>query len=405
MINDYFKIALYSVFHRRLRSFLTIIGIFIGVAAIIALISVGQGLENAITEQFENLGTDKILVQPAGALFGSGPGTIKLKEEDVDEIEKVRGVEIATPSLFKGARVEFKGDAIYSIVYGTITDPKDQALYIDAGSELLKGDILRPGDTHKALVGYLLGESASYFRRPLEIGDSFFINGEEFSVLGIFKKVGHSQDDTRVVIPYEAAKEVLQIRGTEVDIIFVQTQEGFDPSLVADSIERRLRQFKDEKEGSETFDVQTSEQLLNTLGVILDIVTYILIGIAAISLLVGGIGIMNTMYMAVLERTREIGVLKAVGARNSHILTLFLLESGFLGFVGGLLGVLFGLGFAFLVSFFARLALGSDLIHVEVSFPLVFGTLFFSVVLGALSGALPARQASLLKPVESLRYE
>ena len=405
MIKDYLKIAVYNVFHRRLRSLLTIIGIFIGIAAVVGLISVGQGLENAIVDQFETLGTDKIIIQPAGALFGSGPGTIKLQESDVDVIEKVRGVEVATPSLFKSAKVEFGDESIFSFVMGGKTSLEEQELFVDAGGALEDGELLRSEDKREALIGWLLANSDTYFRRALKVGDDVVINDEEFRVLGTLERVGNPQDDTRVVIPYDIAKSVLGIRGEDVDWIFIKTSEGAEPSQVASSIERSLRKHKDEDEGEETFDVQTAEDLLNTLGTVLDIVTYVLLGIAAISLLVGGIGIMNTMYTSVLERTKEIGILKSVGARNSHIMILFLIESGFLGLVGGVIGVGIGLGFAYLVSFASALALGTTLVKVELSFSLIFGALLFSFVVGALSGALPARQASLLKPVESLRYE
>ena len=188
-------------------------------------------------------------------------------------------------------------------------------------------------------------------------------------------------------------------------MITVKVKPNEDVNKVADEIEDRLRRDRGQKAGEEDFRVQTSEQLAQTFTTIFSIVQAVFIGIAAISLVVGGIGIMNTMYTAVLERTREIGIMKAVGAKNSDILTLFLVESGILGLVGGaivvLIGVLLGVG----ASFIAGQALGTGLLKAYFPWYLIVGALIFSFVVGCASGVLPALQASKLKPVDALRYE
>ena len=180
---------------------------------------------------------------------------------------------------------------------------------------------------------------------------------------------------------------------------------GFDVTSVADGIERKLLQIKNEKQDQETFIVQTSEQLLTSFTNIFNIVQGVLVGIAAISLLVGGIGIMNTMYTSVLERTKEIGTMKAVGAKNSDILQIFLFESGLLGLVGGAIGVAMGVGLGKGVQYIATAALGTNLLQASITFPLIAGALAFSFIIGSLSGILPALQAARLKPADALRYE
>ncbi len=198
-------------------------------------------------------------------------------------------------------------------------------------------------------------------------------------------------------------KEILNINEEESEII-AKVQDGFDPEEVANEIIKRLRQSREEKEGQETFDVQTSEQILETFGNIFGIVQAVLVGIAAISLLVGGIGIMNTMYTSVLERTKEIGVMKAIGAKNSDILYIFLFESGSLGLVGGIIGVIFGAGLSKGVEYIAMNSLGTNLLQASLTPQLIFGALIFSFLIGTLSGILPAMNAAKLKPVDALRY-
>ncbi|MBT5924722.1 FtsX-like permease family protein, partial [Candidatus Woesearchaeota archaeon] len=174
---------------------------------------------------------------------------------------------------------------------------------------------------------------------------------------------------------------------------------------IAEEIKKDLRKKRDVDEGEEDFVVETPEQLAATFAIILDIVQIVLIGIAGISLFVGGVGIMNTMYTSVLERTKEIGVMKALGAKNSHVMALFLVESGIYGFGGGLIGAIIGIGFAKLVEAIFLIAVGPAFLLIEIDWILVLGTLLFSFIVGCLSGIAPARRASKLHPVDSLRYE
>ena len=170
-------------------------------------------------------------------------------------------------------------------------------------------------------------------------------------------------------------------------------------------MEKELRDDHRLDEGDEDFEIQTPEQFAEAFGVVLDMVQIVLIGIASIALLVGGFGMMNTMYTAVLQRTREIGIMKAIGARNEHILYLFLVESGLYGFFGGLIGIVLGIGFAKLVELAFIVAVGPAFLSIKIDWLLVIGTLIFSFLIGVLSGIAPARRASKLNPVDSLRYE
>ena len=188
-------------------------------------------------------------------------------------------------------------------------------------------------------------------------------------------------------------------------MLYVQIKPGFSPEQVAENIKKELRKERNEKEGEETFSIQTFKQLLETFQNVFAVVQGVLVGIAAISLIVGGIGIMNTMYTSVLERTKEIGTMKAVGARNSDILTIFLIESGLLGLIGGAIGIMIGVGLGKGAEYVASVALGVSLFRASFPLWLIFGALLFSFLIGSFSGLLPALQASKMKPVDALRYE
>ena len=403
MLKDFFVLGLNNLKRRRLRSWLTMIGIFIGIAAVVALISLGQGLQDYISEEFEKLGADKIVIMPKGM---GPPGTagpsLILTSKDLKVIENVRGVKWAMGFLIKQGQAFYKGEA--GIGFATGITPKDMELLKEIQSlELLEGRTLKEGDKYKVALGYnhIYGD---VWERSMQIGSTIEIEGHDFKVVGVYKKIGNPIDDGIIYMPKEILREILDVEDEESQIM-VKTAAGFEPEDVAERIERKLRQFRDEKEGQETFNVQTSEQLLETFQSIFAVVQGVLVGIAAISLLVGGVGIMNTMYTSVLERTKEIGTMKAIGARNSHILTLFLLESGLLGLVGGLIGVGIGIGLAKGAEYIAGVYIGSPMLQASMDPVIIFGALAFSFIVGTLSGILPAMQASKLKPADALRFE
>jgi len=216
--------------------------------------------------------------------------------------------------------------------------------------------------------------------------------------------VGNPEDDQNVMITESAIREIYGVEN-DVSAIFAKTDKGFDPGKVGEDIEDKLRKSRGVKEGKEDFSVQTPEEFLNALNNILAIVNFVLIGIAGISLLVGGIGITNTMYTAVLERTKDIGIMKAIGARNSHVGAIFLIESGMLGLAGGSIGIIIGVGISQGVAYMIRESLGLKIFHAFFPWYLIVGALLFSFVVGCIAGFLPARQASKLRPVEALSYE
>ncbi len=401
-LHDYLQISLKSIFNRKLRSWLTMVGIFIGIAAVVALSSLGIGLQHFINAEFEELGVDKIFIMPGGAIFGAG-GVDALTHDDVDLISKVRGVETVGGFMFSTARVEWKDELWWNVVMGVSDDPEEQSAVLTSNYAVKFGRPIKKGEKYKAIIGYDYSHSKD-FKKPLNIGDKVYINGYKFDVVGALDKVGNKADDRTIIIPVDTARELFGVP-TRLDSIIVKTNSGEDPALVAERIERAMRRDRGQDEGEEDFAVQTAQDFLDSLMKIIGIVIGTVLLIAFISLLVGAVGIMNTMYTAVLERTQEIGVMKAIGARNSDVLYLFLFESGMLGLTGGVIGLLMGVGLALLASYLAQTLGGFELLKASFPVYLIIGSLVFSFVVGVLSGILPAKQAAMKNPVDSLRYE
>lgn len=400
MITDYFTYGISNLKTKSLRSWLTMIGIFIGMAAVVSLISLGQGLQASVNEEFEKMGVDKLMIQSKGIFGVPQISTKPLTEKDFEVIEKTNGIEDATKMLVNTAKIEFNDKIRYFMVMGVIPEDKLINEMYDAKTET--GRSFKNGDKAKILLGNdFLNDDL--FGKSLKLRDTILVNDEEFKVVGFYKSFGNKQDDQQIYLPFDTMKELY---GTEdrLSMIFAKTANGLDPEKVAKEVEKNLRKEHGVKEGNEDFTIQTSKELFESFAVVLNILQIFLVGIAAISLLVGGIGIMNTMYTAVMERTREIGIMKSIGARNSDIMLIFLIESGVLGLVGGGIGVVLGIGFSKLVEVIAANA-GYSIIKVSFPLFLIVGTLLFALVVGVIAGSIPAYRASKLKPVDALRYE
>ncbi|MBI2130907.1 ABC transporter permease [Candidatus Woesearchaeota archaeon] len=402
MLRDYFNFALGTISHRKLRSWLTMIGIFIGIAAVVALISLGQGFKQAINKEFEKIGTDKLFIT-AKSGFGA-PGTnaaVELVEDDMDVVKRTPGIENIAGYLMVNSKVEFEDEVGFFLVLGMPEGDERRLMQETYNIKIQEGRDLRDSDEFSALItnGYaekkLLGKN-------LKLRDKIEVSGKEFTIVGVIPKTGDPEFDRALVLPLDAVREISN-EAERIDVILVKVVNVNSISSIAERIKSDLRRARDVKKDEEDFDIQTPEQLLGSFNDILDIVQAVLIGIAAISLLVGGVGIANTMYTAVVERTKEIGIMKSIGAQNRDILLIFLMESGLLGLIGGIIGVVLGFGLSFTVEFIAKSALGINLVEAYFSYSLLFGALAFSFLIGATFGILPARQASLMRPVQALR--
>jgi putative ABC transport system permease protein len=404
MIFDYFKIAFSNLTRRKLRSWLTVIGIFIGIMAVVGLTSLSQGMQNAVLSEFKKLGADRIIITPGGANFGPVSSFItptRFTEDDYDVIRKIRGIEMTARVYSETAYITHKKETKQQLIWGFPTDSESLAFYkTQSQFDIGEGRLLRSSDKYKAMIGWEIAND--FFDDNIKVGNTIMINAQPFEVVGIHEKTGGlaSSDDV-IRIPLDTARELFS-EDEEINAIFIKVREGFEVDTVAETAKRKLRKFRDVKEGEEDFSVQTSAQIIAAFEAILGVVQAVLVGLALISLLVGGIGIMNTMYTSVVERTKEIGIMKSVGARNSTILWIFLFESGLLGAVGGAIGVVLGL----LISKGAEIAAiqyGIDSLQAYMGWPVIAGGLIFAFIVGAAAGTFPAIQASKMNPVDALR--
>ncbi len=402
MIKDYFFIAFSSLRKRFLRTSLTMLGIFIGIAAVVALISLGQGMQAAINGQFASIGTDKITVQGVQAGFGP-PGELsagKITEDDLELVRGVSGVNRAAGRLLRSVNIELAGEADVVFIGSLPEASEDRDLVVESlDVKIADGRMLKPGEKGKVVIGEHYW-SEKHFPKDIVVGTKLLMNGKSYEVVGLLAK-GAAFINRAFLMNEDDLKE-LTGAGNELSAIVAQV-DGV-PSDVADRVLRAIRRDRHQKEGFEDVNVETSEDLIGSINTVLGVVQAVFIGIAAISLFVGGVGIMNTMYTSVVERTRDIGIMKAIGARNSDVLWIFLIESGLLGMIGGAIGILIGVGLSKLVEIIGQGFAGSLL---QASFPwyLIVGALLFSFLIGCISGVMPARQASKLPPVEALRAD
>jgi len=404
MIKDYFFLAFGNLKHRGLRSWLTILGVFIGIAAVVALISLGNGLQEAITGQFASLDVDKLIIENSGTGFGPPGSTVikKLNEHDLDLIKSVVGVDEVIPRLVRVVKVDYNKESSFEYITNIPENKKHIDIILDSFNvKLEEGRFLTESDRGKIVLGNGFTD-ANIFGKEIRVGTKLNIREKDFEVIGILEKGSSFQINNVIFMPEEDLKHLLDI-DDEIDLIVVQVRNKGEIQSIANEIERKLRDDRNLKVGEEDFSVQTPLQAVAGVNTVLNIVNLIVVGIAGISLLIGGIGIANTMYTSVLERTREIGVMKSIGARNRDIMFIFLIESGMLGLVGGIVGALFGLGLALLISNLAGNFLGGVGLLVQVSYPLLFAAIGFSFLIGVLSGLIPAYQASKLNTVDALR--
>lgn len=403
MKTDLAKYAVSNLIHRKLRSFLSVLSILIGIMAIFAILSFGLGLKSYINSLAEEMGKDRIIVQPRG-FAPPGATAIDFTEDEVSFTEKINGVSMAAGVYFDYAELGYKD--YKKKIAGTIAwDKGETSTMIEQtfAFKIAKGRNLKKGDVDKIVLGHYYSLPDKTFPRAILLGDKVTINGKQFEVIGFVKELGNRNDDEQIFVTPEGLEFY---KGTKPDygFIILDAQDGVDPELVADRVNDRLRKKRGQKEGKEDFYAQTFDDIIKTFNTIINGLWAVLAIVGLISVVVAAVNTMNTMYTAVLERTKEIGVFKAIGARNSDIFFVFVFEAGVLGLLGGLIGV--GLGYL-IASAGGAAAAASGFALLQPAFPwwLTAGCLTFSFLVGAISGFSPALQAARQKPVDALRYE
>jgi putative ABC transport system permease protein len=407
---NYFLFAIRNLKRKGVRSWLTLIGIFIGIAAVVSLVTIGAGLKAAVNSQFGVSSTEVITVEAGGIDYGApGSGSVNpLTKQDAEAIEKLGSVKTAIPRNVRTGKIEY-GDAV-GFGYGTtvIRGEEDQLYEIlDLKSD--RGRLLESSDSRKIMVGYGLHYNADKEGdgRYLLPGKTILVNDEKFEIVGIVEKQGTFMLDY-VVWMHDDEMESLMNYGDEADLISVQVKDKDLMEKTKEDIEKLMRKRRDVKVGKEDFEVSTPESTLEDVNSILNGIQAFVIIIASISILIGAIGIINTMVTSVLERRREIGIMKAIGARNSQIFMQFFVESGMLGLIGGAAGILFGLLLGYAGSYGIIQFIGPENFVGSEALPklnliLIFFSLLGSFLIGSIAGIFPAMRAANQNPVDALR--
>jgi len=406
MIKDFFYLAFKNLKSRGIRSWLTLLGIFIGVTAVVSLISLGNGLQMAVASQF-GISENELITVQAGGLSGFGPpGSIvvdPLTREDANAIERLSSVKNTVLRNIEDGIVEYNNYVNFRYV-GTIPENKEDIKLINAqlDAEPLLGRLLKESDLGKVVLGYnFYNKKEEWGDKVIEPGKAILVNNEKFEVIGIVEKKGSIIMDN-VVLMLESDADDLFGFGDEADVIIVEPKNKEEIAKTKEDIEKLLRQRRDVDEGEENFEVSTPEAALASVNSILDGVQIFIVIIASISIFIGAIGIINTMITSVMERKKEIGITKSVGARNEHVFLQFFIESSLLGLIGGAVGILFGTLIGFAGIYGINLWLGTEL-GLNIDFILIFGSLFGSFLIGGIAGIVPAMQAAKQNPVEALR--
>lgn len=385
-IKNTLKMALKSIFANKMRTLLTMLGIIIGVFSVIVMVSVGQGATSNVTESIEAMGSNLLTLNIMDS-------TVKFERENLEELSYIEGVNILSPKLSSNSTVKYGTESDSYSIYGTNENYLEVQNY-----ELGSGRFISPLDVDfRNKVAVLGSETAEdLFGTDNPIDSEIVVDGEKYLVVGVLEEkesTSQGSSNEMVIIPYTTAMRTFKINS--ISSIVLEGSDEITSEATMENVEEYLLDMYDDEDSYRVF---SQEELLSTLSEVTETLTLMLGGIASISLVVGGIGIMNIMLVTVSERTREIGIRKAIGAKRSNILTQFLIESSVISCMGGIVGILLGALVNNIISDLMGINAVMNLTVVLLSFG-------FSLFVGVFFGMYPANKASKLKPVDALRYE
>jgi putative ABC transport system permease protein len=396
-----FSVAFEAILSNKVRSGLTMLGVIIGVMAVILLVSIGQGAQVYITKELTGLGTNLLIITPGktstrGGFHPPSAGTVRKLTYD-DSLALSRRAWLLTdavPIVFGTGKIKYQNLGRDTMVIGTTPEFQSiRNLFVDTGNFVTQGDV----DSKYKIVVLGTKVKEELFGQENALGRVVTLSDARYRVVGVMRKRGTSLGmdlDDVVFIPVTSGQELF-----DTDGLF----EIIASTPRAEDVDRAISQIKDvlikRHAHKEDFTIQTQGAMLSTMNTILGVLTAVLGGIAGISLLVGGIGIMNIMLVSVRERTREIGIRKAVGARKRDIMAQFMIEAMTLSGAGGIIGIITGVGLALVIPVFV------EVLPTSVSLWSVLMAFSFSAAVGIFFGVYPARKAALQDPIQALRYE
>jgi putative ABC transport system permease protein len=403
--SNLFRIAIKALIRNKLRAFLTMLGIVIGVASVIAMLAIGEGSKQSIRSQMSSMGTNMVMIMPnfqrRGGVSLGASSSMALKYSDVVALRnESTDLAAVSPEVRSNGQVIYGNENTQTNIYGV----SEEYLSIKK-MEIKSGRIFNASEVRSMAKVCLVGQTVvnNLFGQGVDpVGLIIRIKNLPFQIIGVLKEKGESgmgqdQDDL-ILAPYTTVQRRLAAIDYVNAIYASAVSEDKSSQAIAEVTDILRRSHKLKESAENDFRVMSQSELIETVSSITDIMTYLLGAIAGISLLVGGIGIMNIMFVSVTERTREIGLRMSIGGRGSDILKQFLVESMLLSILGGLIGVLFG----YLIAKVAGSLMGSTVLITSQSVVLAFVVCF---VIGVFFGWYPARKASNLNPIDALRYE
>jgi putative ABC transport system permease protein len=405
MFRDHVKLAIKNLRHRLSRSLLTLLGIAIGIMAIISLMALGEGMQQAVTGELSSL-SDVIIVSTGGGFysaFGGGSSSNQyFTQRDIQYVERLQGVRDVSTQLSGSAIAEYNGKK--TVVSLTGMDIAVMRLQY-ATQNLAAGTFLNQGDQNKIMIGYSIAHDT--FDSDINIGGRIKLNGQKFFVSGIFGKqgMGGVSSDTLVLL---STRDFQKLTGqSNISIIYLRVYNVNDAESIAATIQNAINGNHGQKDFA---TATTMTSILQTVQSVIGILQLVLVAIASIALVVASIGIMNTMLTSVMERTREIGIMKAIGATNTDIMSIFIIEGMLVSSIGGIIGIILGVfgsqGLTLILNNFMGMSGGgsSNLTPVITLMSVVLAVTV-SLIVGVFSSLYPAWKAARMSPIEAVRYE
>jgi len=379
MVNNLIDLALKNILRQKTRTILTVVGILIGIAAVVALGSISEGMNAMMNQEMQFLGGTIIVSSQGSSSLMFGSSSSQISKYNLDDFQSFSGVKQVVPFVREMGEIQIgQGSPVMFIGI----KPEDVDYFKSKGTELDSGRALETGDTYQALIGYKYAED-----NDVGIGDSIEVKKDSYEVIGIIEKTDTNMDNS-IILPLETMMNTYNLENYQSAFIIPE-----DLSKIQDVADDLKSSFDD-------FDFTTSNDIVKEMSRIIDMISIFTIGISSIAAIVGGLGVMNTMIMSVLERRREIGIMKAIGATKKYILTEILLESVIISLIGGFIGLLIGGVGSYSLRF-----ISSGLAEAKVTIPLAVGSLSFAILLGLIGGVYPAWSAAKLDPIEAIRYE
>ncbi|MBR9680756.1 MAG: ABC transporter permease [Candidatus Altiarchaeota archaeon] len=381
------KLVVKFLSHRKLRSFLTTLGVAIGVALVFSIIGINRGLVSSITDLVDGFGDNFATVLPKTGALGTS-SSAPFTQREVDLVKKIDFVKFAAGGYATTLPVTIRGEDVFLLIRGGDPDTIEDIFNEIQSYEFELGRSIYKDERKKIVLGYTIADKYS-----LSPGSQIEIAGEKFRVVGVQKKTGNSQQDNIITANVEDIWDITGDYG-EYRIIFVKMKE-----LKTEALKDEMEKIR----GSENFDVTTPENLAEQIATILGVVNAIFLSVASISILVGSVNVANTMYMAIAERTRDIGIMKAIGARPTIISIIFMVESGILTMVGASVGIVVGMLVIWSFSYVGDVSGMFSSFGYPLNLDLILYTFIFAFMVGVASGFFPARYAARLEPVVALR--